>query len=131
MDGEHSFLAWEMVYPLGALLLLVVLGVVWWRYRNRDRSLDPVTEKATRELWDHPEQAKHLDAVGEIGPKARSSGREANAAEPLGEKTGVSSSEQVERTGKASLHSAGPDGPDPTEVADATTGRPQDRRGLR
>lgn len=121
-----DYLAWEMAYPLGALLLFVVLGVVWWRYRRRDRSLDPVTEDATRELWDHPEQAKHLGDVGDVGHRAQTAGRAANAAEPLGDKTGVSSRDQVRRTGEASLNAAGPDGPDPTEVSDATTGRTGD-----
>lgn len=59
----QDMLAWEMAYPLGALLLLVTLGVVWFRYRRRDRSKDPMTEQATRELWDHPERAPHLKDV--------------------------------------------------------------------
>ena len=59
----EDLLAWEMAYPLGALLLFVTLGVVWFRYRRRDRSKDPMTEQATRELWDHPERAPHLGDI--------------------------------------------------------------------
>jgi len=46
-------------------------------------------------------------------------GRKANAAEPLGEKTGVDSKAQVERTGRKARKAAGPDGPDAGAVGDA------------
>ena len=62
--------------------------------------------------------------------EAQTLGRARNAAEPLGEKKGVSSPEDVAKTGRASRRSAGPDGPDAAEVAEATTGkdRPSPRR---
>jgi hypothetical protein len=39
-------------------------------------------------------------------------GREANAAQKLGERRGTVSKEATERTGRASRQKAGPDGPD-------------------
>jgi hypothetical protein len=39
-------------------------------------------------------------------------GRAANAAQPLGERTGTATKAQTKRTGKASQSKAGPDGPD-------------------
>ena len=41
-----------------------------------------------------------------------------NAAEPLGEKKGVSSNAEVETTGEKGPRNAGPDGPDPTEASE-------------
>ena len=49
-------LAWELVYPLGALALGIVLAVVLWRNHNRNKHVDPVTEAATREEYDHPDR---------------------------------------------------------------------------
>ena len=43
--------------------------------------------------------------------QAQTPGRKANAAEPLGEKQGVSSNREVEETGAESTRRAGPDGP--------------------
>ena len=45
-------------------------------------------------------------------------GRKENAAEPLGEKKGVSSNAEVETTGEKGPRNAGPDGPDPTEASE-------------
>ncbi|MBA4000644.1 hypothetical protein [Brevundimonas sp.] len=49
-------LAWELVYPLGALALGVVLAVMLWRNHKRNKRVDPVTEAATREQYDHPDR---------------------------------------------------------------------------
>jgi hypothetical protein len=45
----------EVLYGLGALLLLAAL--VWGitQYRRRNRANDPVTEQATRAEYDHPD----------------------------------------------------------------------------
>lgn len=45
-----------------------------------------------------------------------SDGRKANAAEPLGQRSGLVSKKGVERVGEASREAAGPDGPDAAEV---------------
>lgn len=50
--------------------------------------------------------------------KLQTEGRKENAAEPLGEKKGVSSNAEVEKTGEKGPHNAGPDGPDPTEASE-------------
>jgi hypothetical protein len=39
-------------------------------------------------------------------------GRNANAAQPLGERAGTASKAETQRTGKISQSKAGPDGPD-------------------
>lgn len=39
-------------------------------------------------------------------------GRERNAAQPLGERQGLVSKRQTQKTGEAERRSAGPDGPD-------------------
>lgn len=45
-------------------------------------------------------------------------GREANAAQPLGDMRGEESDAGVERTGKKERRSAGPDGPDARVIGD-------------
>jgi hypothetical protein len=54
--------------------------------------------------------------------KAQTKGRAENAAEPLGERSGLVSSKGAKKTGKASLRKAGPDGPDANAVSRMTTG---------
>jgi hypothetical protein len=48
-------IAWELAWPLGALLLGLGLAYGLWRYHTRNRANDPITEEATRELYKHPE----------------------------------------------------------------------------
>ena len=45
----------ELLYGLGALVLLIAL--VWGitQYKTRNKANDPLTEAATREEYDHPE----------------------------------------------------------------------------
>ncbi len=50
-----EFLAWELAYPIGGLLLLAALAYGAWRYHSRDRRNDPVSDEAARELYDHPD----------------------------------------------------------------------------
>lgn len=45
-------------------------------------------------------------------------GRKNNAALPLGERPGLVSDKGTVKTGKAEERSAGPDGPDATEIGD-------------
>lgn len=54
--------------------------------------------------------------------KLQSKGRDENAALPLGDRDGLVSDKEAERTGKVSRQKAGPDGPDAHEVARRTTG---------
>lgn len=44
--------------------------------------------------------------------KPQTAGREANAAQPLGERKGLVSNKDAEKTAKKERKSAGPDGPD-------------------
>lgn len=60
--------------------------------------------------------------------RVQTPGRARNAAEPLGEKKGVSSRANVRKTGRESRRRAGPDGPDAAEAAAATTGKPEQDR---
>jgi hypothetical protein len=54
--------------------------------------------------------------------KAQTKGRADNAAQPLGERSGLVSKAGTKKTGKASQTKAGPDGPDANAVARMTTG---------
>ncbi|MDB5437928.1 MAG: hypothetical protein JWM33_355 [Caulobacteraceae bacterium] len=45
-------------------------------------------------------------------------GRRANAAEPLGERSGLVSRTATTKTGKREITTAGPDGPDATVIGD-------------
>jgi hypothetical protein len=45
-------------------------------------------------------------------------GREANAAQPLGQRPGLVSEKATQRVGEESRRRAGPDGPDATEVGE-------------
>jgi len=45
-------------------------------------------------------------------------GRDANGAQPLGERSGLASEKATRRAGKASTRAAGPDGPDAKAIGD-------------
>lgn len=47
-----------------------------------------------------------------MATSAQSDGRKANAAQPLGERPGLTSKAGAKKTGEASRKAAGPDGPD-------------------
>jgi hypothetical protein len=49
--------------------------------------------------------------------KHQSAGRDKNAAQPLGERSGLVSKKGTARTGERSTEAAGPDGPDAKEAA--------------
>ena len=48
--------------------------------------------------------------------KPQTEGREDNAAQPLGDRKGLVSNKQTERTGRESRRKAGPDGPSSAAV---------------
>jgi hypothetical protein len=56
---------------------------------------------------------------------AQTEGRKANGAQPLGERKGLVSDRGTTRTGQREQQTAGPDGPDPSRAAQATTGKPK------
>jgi len=47
--------AYEMIWGLAIVVLGVALAWAFMRYKTRDRSKDEVTERATRELYRHPD----------------------------------------------------------------------------
>jgi hypothetical protein len=52
----------EIFYGIGALVLLAALIWATLQYRARNRANDPVTEEATRELFEKPDsydKSKH------------------------------------------------------------------------
>lgn len=49
-------LAPEILYGLGAVILLIGIGYGVLRDKTRDKSKDPITEAATREEYQHPER---------------------------------------------------------------------------
>lgn len=61
----------ELLYGVGALLLLVAL--VWGitQYKARNKSNDPLTEAATREEYDHPD--RYADEEDEFRKQIRPS----------------------------------------------------------
>ena len=46
----------ELLYGLGALVLLAALVWGFTQYKTRNKANDPVTEAATREEYDHPDR---------------------------------------------------------------------------
>lgn len=46
----------EIAYGVGAVVLLVVLAYGVIRSRGRNKRVDPITEAATREQYEHPER---------------------------------------------------------------------------
>lgn len=57
-----------------------------------------------------------------MGDRHNSEGREKNEALPLGERSGLVSNAATKRTAAAEQKSAGPDGPDATEIGDTFKG---------
>ncbi len=62
----------ELAYGLGALVL--ALGLAWgiFQSRSRNRANDEVTDRATREEYDHPETYDHRseDLKREVHPSS-------------------------------------------------------------
>jgi hypothetical protein len=48
----------EVLYGVGTFALLVVLAWGVWQYNHRNRANDRVTERATRDLYEHPRSYK-------------------------------------------------------------------------
>lgn len=57
--------------------------------------------------------------------KPQTDGRKANAAEPLGERSGLVSDKGAKRTGDKSRKAAGPDGPDAKAIGDTFKAPPK------
>ncbi len=49
-------MGYELLYFIGALVLLAALGFGVYRDKTRDRRKDAITEAATREQYRHPER---------------------------------------------------------------------------
>ena len=48
-------ISWEMLWPVGVLILGLALAYGAWRYHSRNKANDRVTERATHELYAHPD----------------------------------------------------------------------------
>ena len=48
----------EILYGLGALVLLAAIVWGYAQYKTRNKANDPITEAATREEYDHPDRYK-------------------------------------------------------------------------
>ncbi len=48
----------EIVYFIGAIVLLAAIGYGVYRDKTRNKRIDPITEAATREEYGHPERYK-------------------------------------------------------------------------
>jgi hypothetical protein len=49
-------MGYELLYFIGAIVLLLVIGYGVYRDRTRDKRKDALTEAATREQYRHPER---------------------------------------------------------------------------
>ena len=49
----------EILYGLGALVLLAALVWGFTQYKTRNKANDAITEAATREEYDHPDRYEH------------------------------------------------------------------------
>lgn len=52
----ESFFAWEPVYPIGALILLLALIYGTLQYRRRSRREERRAERVVRDRYEHPEK---------------------------------------------------------------------------
>lgn len=52
----ESFLAWELVFPIGTLVLLIALVYGTLQYRNRSRAQERLADKVVRDRYEHPEK---------------------------------------------------------------------------
>ena len=46
---------WEMVWPIGIVILGLAIGYGAWRNAHRNKANDAITEEATRQEYDHPD----------------------------------------------------------------------------
>jgi hypothetical protein len=58
----------EIVYGIGAAILLAALIWGTWQYRSRNRANDQVTEKATRDLYRDPDHYNKRDEEKHLRP---------------------------------------------------------------
>lgn len=49
-------MGYELLYFIGALVLLAAIGYGVWRVKSRDKRIDALTEAATREQYEHPDR---------------------------------------------------------------------------
>lgn len=49
-------MGYELLYFIGALVLLAAIGYGMYRDKTRDKRKDAITEAATREQYRHPER---------------------------------------------------------------------------
>ena len=52
----ESFIAWELVYPIATLILLLALVYGTLQYRRRSRADERRAEKIVRDRYEHPEK---------------------------------------------------------------------------
>lgn len=52
----ESFLAWELVYPIGTLVLLIAMVYGFVQYRRRNRANDRTADRVVRDRYEHPEK---------------------------------------------------------------------------
>lgn len=46
--------AWELVFPLGVLILLIGLVYGFWQYKTRNRANDRIADRVVRERYEDP-----------------------------------------------------------------------------
>ena len=61
-------LSWEILYPIGTVILAGGLAYGMWKYHTRNKANDPITEQATREQYEHPKSYDEDKFKGRVKP---------------------------------------------------------------
>ena len=62
-------MGYELLYFIGAIVLLAAIGYGVYRDKTRDRRKDAITEAATREQYEHPERYRRTQKQFEDAAK--------------------------------------------------------------
>ena len=52
----ETFYSWEMLFPIGTLILLIALVYGLMQYRKRNRANDEIAQKVVRDRYEHLEK---------------------------------------------------------------------------
>jgi hypothetical protein len=51
-----QMVAWEIVFPIGIIILGLGIGFSIWQYKRRDRSKTKLGDAVVRDRYQHPEK---------------------------------------------------------------------------
>jgi hypothetical protein len=67
--GCLNLMGYELLYFIGALLLLAVIGYGVYRDKTRNKAKDTLTEAATKMQYEHPEEYEKVQEQFEEAAK--------------------------------------------------------------